>query len=123
MAPIALEMIDSKEPSKTNIALISGRCIPRARNIPIELFLSSANITKILMTKRTPATTVNEPNTKKKPATFSEADSDVSIIDLLIGENKKDQILNNENINNYKIILFAWPFIQFFLLFEVLKTL
>ena len=41
----------------------------------------------------------------------------ISIIDLLIGENKKDQILNSENINNYKIILFAWPFIQFFLLF------
>ena len=38
----------------------------------------------------------------------------ISIIDLLIGENKKDQILNSENINNYKIILFAWPFIQFF---------
>ena len=29
----------------------------------------------------------------------------ISIIDLLIGENKKDQILNNENINNYKITL------------------
>ena len=41
----------------------------------------------------------------------------ISIIDLFIGENKKEQILNSENINNYKIILFAWPFIQFFLLF------
>ena len=27
----------------------------------------------------------------------------ISIIDLFIGENKKEQILNSENINNYKI--------------------
>ncbi len=58
--------------------------MPRARNMPIELLRSSANITKILMTKSIPATTVNDPNTKKKPATFSEADSDDSIIEVLI---------------------------------------
>ena len=28
--------------------------------------------------------------------------------------NKKEQIFNSENINNYKIILFAWPLFNFF---------
>ncbi len=66
------------------MALISDLCIPIARNIPIEVLRSSANMTKILITRSIPATTVKEPNTKKKPATFSDADSEDSTIDRLI---------------------------------------
>ena len=41
----------------------------------------------------------------------------ISIVDFIIGENRKNQIDVASDTGKYKLILFAWPFIQFFLLF------
>ena len=40
----------------------------------------------------------------------------VSIVDLIIGENRKNQIDVTNDTSRYKLILFAWPLIQFSLL-------
>ena len=47
----------------------------------------------------------------------------ISIIDFIIGENKKSQIDVSNERSSYKLILFAWPFIQFFLLFGSLVSI
>ena len=40
----------------------------------------------------------------------------ISIVDFIIGENRKNQIDVTNDTSRYKLILFAWPLIQFFLL-------
>ena len=40
----------------------------------------------------------------------------ISIVDFIIGENRKNQIDVTNDTSKYKLILFAWPLIQFFLL-------
>ncbi len=40
----------------------------------------------------------------------------ISIVDFIIGENRKNQIDDKNDTSRYKLILFAWPLIQLFLL-------
>ena len=47
----------------------------------------------------------------------------ISIVDFIIGENRKNQIDVPNVTSRYKLILFAWPSIQFFLLFGSLISI
>ena len=47
----------------------------------------------------------------------------ISIVDFIIGENRKNQIDVSNDTSKYKLILFAWPLIQFFLLFGSLISI